>query len=331
MINGERNTLISIITPSFNQAQYLEQTIDSVLSQNYPDLEYIIIDGGSTDGSVDIIKKYEKHLAWWVSESDEGQSHAINKGIKRATGEIINWLNSDDYYEPNTLKLVSEAFNDPAIKCFCGRSRLFDEKGNVNHSRGTDIYAGNLPKSIGWARIDQPETFFRKSAWERVGLLNEQLHYTMDREWWMRYLYHFGLDGIIQSNDVLVNFRLHDHSKTVSLASGFPQEHDSLFYLLADLIDKKGIKAFLSDQYSIKRIDSALSNWHRHSFIEQILNYFLLKKADELYYHFEYSSARNCLGLMQNSLLSNSDKSLFSSLKLKSTLPSFLTKLLRRI
>jgi glycosyltransferase involved in cell wall biosynthesis len=322
---------LSIITPSFNQAQYLEQTIDSVLSQHYPFLEYIIVDGGSTDGSKEIIKKYEKHLASWVSEPDEGQSHAINKGIRRATGEIINWLNSDDYYEPNTLKIVTEAFNDPAITCFCGRSRLFNEKGTVSHSRGTDIYRDNLLKTIGWARIDQPETFFRKTSWDKVGLLNEQLHYTMDREWWMRYLYHFGQDGIHQSNDVLVNFRLHDRSKTVSMAPGFSQEQDSLFYLLANIIGKQEISAFLSNQFAIRKLDSALSKWDEHDFIEQILNYYLLKKADELYYHEDYSLARKCLGFVQNPLLSDSDKTLLSSLKLKSSPPSFLIRLLRRL
>jgi glycosyltransferase involved in cell wall biosynthesis len=101
---------ISIVTPSFNQGRFIEKTILSVIEQDYPNLEYIIIDGGSTDESVEVIKKYDQHLAYWVSEPDRGQSHAINKGFERATGEIFGWLNSDDWYHPGALKAVAEAF-----------------------------------------------------------------------------------------------------------------------------------------------------------------------------------------------------------------------------
>lgn len=318
----------TIITPSYNQAQYLEQTIDSVLSQNYPNLEFIIVDGGSTDGSVDIIKKHEEHLAWWVSESDEGQSHAINKGIKRATGEIINWLNSDDYYEPNTLKIVSEAFNDPAITCFSGRSRLFDEKGMVNYSRSTDIFSENLPKTIGWARIDQPETFFRKTTWDKVGLLNEQLNYTMDREWWMRYLFAFGLDGIQQSNDVLVNFRLHETSKTVHDAPKFEKEHNSLFCLLAS--------SFPSIQQQIREnlptypnITSSFKDQIPEELLMASLQYYLLKKADELYYQGNNALSKEFLKSIDPALLLHDDRKLFNSLSRKTMLPSTIVKLIR--
>jgi len=197
-------SLISIITPTYNQAHYLEKCIDSVLSQGIKKLEYFIIDGGSTDNTVDIIKKYEKNLTYWVSEPDAGQSQAINKGMKLAKGDIVNWLNSDDYYEPEALAFVNKAFNNTETKVVCGVSKLFDKNGIIKYSRGTDIYDGNLAKTIAWARIDQPETFFLKEAWDAIGPLNENLHYTMDREWWMRYLYIFGLAGIYKSDKVLV-------------------------------------------------------------------------------------------------------------------------------
>jgi glycosyltransferase involved in cell wall biosynthesis len=317
---------ISIITPSFNQAQYLEQTIDSVLSQNYPNLEYIIIDGGSTDGSVDIIKRHEKHLAYWVSETDNGQSHAINKGVKGATGEVINWLNSDDYFEPHALKTVAEIFDDPTVNCFCARSRLFDENGPVKFSNGTDIYPDNLAKTIGWARIDQPETFYGKSAWEKVGMLNEQLHYTMDREWWMRYLFSFGLDGIKKTDDVLVNFRLHNHSKSVSQSELFQTEHYTIFFsLLADSIPPI---CTASGNNNIK-INTLLSTYSNHELIDTIGSYFCLKQTDISYYQKDYRSARKWLNFVSPSLLSKSDKKLFTTLKSKLLIPNHILNLIR--
>src|SRR5512134_129792 len=123
---------ISIVTPSFNQGKYLERTIRSVIEQDYPNLEYIIIDGGSTDESVEIIRKYEKHLAYWVSEPDRGQSHAINKGFDRATGEIFGWLNSDDWYVPGALKAVAEAFAaNPEAGAVVGAGEMVDEEGKL--------------------------------------------------------------------------------------------------------------------------------------------------------------------------------------------------------
>ena len=121
---------ISIITPTLNQAGFIDQTISSVLGQGYPDLEYIIIDGGSTDGTVDLIRKHERHLAYWVSEKDAGQSNAINKGLKRATGDIIAYINSDDYYLDGAFKRVADAYREnPDIDLWYGRCRIVDQFG----------------------------------------------------------------------------------------------------------------------------------------------------------------------------------------------------------
>ena len=178
---------ITIITPSYNQGSYIEETIDSVLSQNYPNLEYMIFDGGSSDNTVEVIRKYEKNLNFWVSERDNGQSDAINKGLRIASGDIVNWLNSDDYYEPNCLNIIGKQFENSNVSAVCGRSNLFKgAREVVGESSGTDVYRNNLAKTIGWSRIDQPATFFRKTALDQMGLLAVDLHYVMDKEWWIR-------------------------------------------------------------------------------------------------------------------------------------------------
>ena len=222
---------ISIITPSYNQGQFIEQTIDSVLSQGYPNVEYIIIDGGSTDNSVEIIKKYAKHISYWISEKDNGQSDAINKGLKMASGDVINWLNSDDYYEPNALLTIGQYFEDDSIHVLAGKSKIW-KNDSYFISPGTDIYP-TVEKTIGYARIDQPETFFRKSAIDKMGLLNTDLHYIMDREWWIRYLLLFGQDGIIKTEQILVNFRIHEGSKTNNKPADFFQETLNVYYTVA--------------------------------------------------------------------------------------------------
>src|SRR3989442_14278812 len=123
---------ISVVTPSYNQGSYLEKTILSVLNQEYPNIEYIVIDGGSTDNSLDIIKKYEKYLKYWVSEQDRGQSHAINKGLSHATGDLLAWLNSDDYYMPRALRtFATMAITNPEASAFVGTGRVIDETGNI--------------------------------------------------------------------------------------------------------------------------------------------------------------------------------------------------------
>jgi glycosyltransferase involved in cell wall biosynthesis len=322
---------ISIITPSFNSSPFLGITIDSVKLQKYPNLEYIVIDGGSTDCSVDIIKKNETHLAYWTSEPDNGQSHAINKGIQKVTGTIINWLNADDYYEPETLSKVAGAFEQKEAKVVMGKSRLFQGGKTIQYSRGTDVYLGNLSKTIGWARIDQPETFFRKEAWEKVGLLNEQLHYIMDREWWMRYLYEFGLEGIVKIDDILVNFRLHDQSKTVSAGSRFQIEHDTIFYILSTLLKNVDLDGFLRTNLRLDlNIDSEIRHWTEKHIVEGSFNYYLLKRSEELYYQGEHGLCRDLIRFIKPHLLVQEDIPLLNKIKMRSRVPRQLIQFFRR-
>ena len=177
--------LISIVTPSFNQARYLEATIQSVLSQGYAPIEYILIDGASTDGSVDIIRKYKDLFAYWVSEKDNGQAEAINKGLVRAKGEIVAWLNSDDYYLPKTISEVVKEFEEnPDILMVYGDVLAVDEQGQtINVLKYKQLSFEDL---LCFQIIGQPSVFFRRAALEKAGLLDASLHFLLDHHLWLR-------------------------------------------------------------------------------------------------------------------------------------------------
>jgi glycosyltransferase involved in cell wall biosynthesis len=185
---------ISVITPSYNQAQYLEQTIESVLSQDYPNLEYLLVDGGSTDGSADIIRRYESRLAYSASERDKGQTDAINKGLRHATGDILAYLNSDDYYLPGTLKAVAEHFRLHAdVDLVHGRCRYVDKDGTKVGEQFGEIqtYCQMLDLwNVWWNRRQfvQPEVFWTRRVTEKVGPFREELHFVMDYDYWLRVL-----------------------------------------------------------------------------------------------------------------------------------------------
>ena len=207
----EASCKISVITPSFNQGGYIEQTIRSVMAQNYPNHEHIIIDGGSDDDTVNILKRYT-HIRW-LSEKDRGQSDAINKGFRMATGDIIAWINSDDWYEPGTFSLIADFFHrHPDRNVVMGNCNLVDEHGVifdtvVNHERGFDELKQHwVPRSI----PTQPAIFFRRRLLDEFGLLDESLHYAMDYDLWMR----FAQRNRFHHLDVTVaNYRFHSAAK----------------------------------------------------------------------------------------------------------------------
>lgn len=206
---------ITIITPSFNQGAFIGETIDSVLGQGYPDLEYLVIDGGSTDTTLDVLRGYGERVRW-VSEPDRGQSHAINKGLARATGEVVAFLNSDDRYRPGALLAVGEHFaRHPKAGWLTGRCAIIDPAGRP--ARGAITAYKNLWLALGSARalevlnfISQPATFWRRSLGQRVGPLDEGLHYTMDYDYWLRLGQH-GPPAILDR--YLADFRVHPASK----------------------------------------------------------------------------------------------------------------------
>jgi glycosyltransferase involved in cell wall biosynthesis len=198
---------ISIVTPSFNQAPFLEETIDSVLSQGYPNLEYVIIDGGSTDGSVEIIRKHERHLAYWVSEKDRGHADAINKGFARTSGELMAWVNSDDKYLPWTFRVVADVFEQfPEISWIVGYNAGWSSTGFLTtaYRNPKNIYDYLLGHHE-W--IQQESTFWRRSLWDKAGAhLDTGYRFMVDGELWSRFFLHAELYTV---DCILGGYRFH--------------------------------------------------------------------------------------------------------------------------
>ena len=217
---------ISIVTPSFNQSDYLEETIRSILLQNYPNLEYIIIDGGSTDNSVEIIRKYEAWITYWVSEKDGGQANAINKGLHVATGTVFNFINSDDYLTAGALKSIGEGFLSD-IDLLAGWVINFDDRNNEEVDETSSIIIKNSNLSMVNYYCTSNFHFHQPGVWFKRSLLNEHplsedFHYAFDTELILNVLY--DNPQILYIDTVLVNFRLHESSKSVSQYDKFVED-----------------------------------------------------------------------------------------------------------
>lgn len=204
--------LVSVLTPSYNQGRFLEETIRSVFSQDYPNLEYLIVDGGSTDGSVEMIQRYAGRLAWWVSEPDQGQTDALNKGFAHARGEILAWINSDDTYLPGAITHAVESLNlHPEAALVYGDANLTDEQGNIIGrfpSRQTDLQ--HLLR--GSVHIPQQTTFFWARFWQQVSPLDPSFQFAMDYDLWVRLA---KLASLVYSPHLMANFRLHRGGKSL--------------------------------------------------------------------------------------------------------------------
>ena len=207
----DKHPLVSIVTPSYNQKDFLGDTILSVLGQDYPALEYFVIDGGSTDGSVEIIKKYADKLTGWVSKPDHGQTDAINKGFARSQGEIMAWLNSDDIYNPGAVSSAVEFLQkNPDIGLVYGDTDLIDASGQkIGRFNAQQTSYQRLMK--GGVYIPQPAAFWRRDLWERSGPLDPSFYFAMDYDLWVRFA---KLAPIQYFPELWASFRIHGEGKT---------------------------------------------------------------------------------------------------------------------
>jgi len=248
---------ISVITPSFNQGRFIEQTILSVISQGYPDLEFIILDGGSTDETATVIKKYESHITYWHSRKDNGQAAAINEGFEMATGDILCWLNSDDMYLPGILHKIADSFHDiHSAEIVFGNCIHFNELSKK--TRGSDVLRSHENFRLSLCDyIIQPSSFFTRSAWQKTGKLNESLHFSFDWEWFIR-LEKAGVH-FIPVPDYISLYRIHEAHKS---GTGSGKRVEELKQI--------------ADTYNERRLAKAFSRWMdmyaKHDFLSRTID-----------------------------------------------------------
>lgn len=246
MAYGQPWPRVSVTTPSYNHQQFIEETIRSVLLQGYPNLEYMVIDGGSNDGSIEIIRKYEPWLAYWVSKPDGGQADAINKGWHRSTGDIIAYLNSDDTYVPGTMfTAVTALKNNPDAGMVFSDCQIIDE-----HSQVVDAMRGlefKLSRQLRHNSVPQPTMFFRRQVFDKIGFLDASLQYTLDYEFCIRVGQHFNIKRV---PGVLARYRMHQLAKSSSQMDRFFNEWVSIFEWAAQQDD---LKSYMPHRASQRR------------------------------------------------------------------------------
>lgn len=247
--------LVSIVTPSFNQARYIEATIQSVLTQDYPRIEYIIVDGGSTDETVGLIKKYGDKIAWWVSEKDKGQTDAINKGFAHATGDILAWINSDDMYEPGAVAAAVQYLQEhPNVGMVYGDCNFINESGQVVGRFNSAQTSYRLIRQ-GYVHIPQQTMFFRADLWNQVGPLDPSFYFAMDYDLWTRISARAEIKYVPQT---WANFRLHTSGKTIMADDRCWPEMIRVHYR-----DGGSFFSMIVAKYYIRKLIAPFWNWRR--------------------------------------------------------------------
>lgn len=248
--------LVSIVTPSYNQARYLERTIRSVLDQDYPHIEYFIMDGGSKDGSAEIIQRYEDQLAGWVSERDRGQTDAINKGFARATGQIFAWLNSDDTYNPGAIRAAVQYLQEnPQVGLVYGETNFIDDQDRVL-GRFPAAQTDYARLRQGYVHIPQQAAFWRADLWRQVAPLDPDFYFAMDYDLWVRLARISRVQYL--PGRVWANFRLHSSGKTMLADERCWPEMLRVHYR-----DGGHFFAPIVAKYYIRKLVAPLINWRR--------------------------------------------------------------------
>jgi glycosyltransferase involved in cell wall biosynthesis len=252
--DGKNLATISIITPSYNQGQYIEETIRSVLLQSYPSIELIVIDGGSSDETVTVIEKYSKWIKFWVSEKDEGQSSAINKGLQHVTGDIVNWVNSDDVVDKDAFWHLDESF-DKKFSFYTGSFKKYCN-GVVTETSRLPKYS-SIEELLVSPSMAQPSLYYKTEVFKSLNGVNKNFHYCMDLELFKKAVLKEGLQSICYLNSNLSLFRIHGDSKTHKFQIQFAKERYTILYNLLAQIDSspKRVKAIF-DRFRHLLIDN---------------------------------------------------------------------------
>lgn len=281
---------ISVVIPSYNQGKFLEETILSVINQNYPNLEIVVIDGDSTDNSKELINKYSAHFKYWISEKDNGQSEAINKGLKKCTGDIATWLCSDDLFTEGALHKVNELFKamPDEIGLIHGSSIIFSGNKVIRLNKGNED--DSLENILSGMTFPQPSAFFRRSLLEQTGLLDENLHYGMDYDLFSK----FAIISKFQFVDhCLSKYRLHPESKSVSAVSKFIDDWSKVFIGIAESGKfESAIKIITDLEIKTERNDSTFHFFSKHFDSKSIDQQKLLFKFLCFVLRYDYESER---------------------------------------
>ena len=311
---------ISIITPSYNQGKFIEQTILSITRQEYPNLQYIVIDGGSTDATVSILEKYSDCISYWVSEKDRGQSHAINKGLAVADGDIFNWVNSDDWLAPGALNAIAQAFMATGAKLICSPTRLV-------HSDGHETLGGSTPYRLpindilNTRGLNQMGMYWAMDKVKALGGVNDEFTYSMDLDLWKRFVLTYGTGKIAHIDTPTGYFRLHEASKTgVDFDASkplFDQENNAAFWNYAAVAGPKYLKGMqlLYPDVQPKVVNTKLPNAFDKEILQRWLAALYFEKGKRAFYNNDFKFCHAILACLDATWLTKNDSKDFQSFK----------------